>query len=173
MADLCHTMCKRRVQWKPCTEQVPLKACSFNTMRFWERLSLCSKSCIKAALSNNQDSVCISRGKVWNVIHAYSPPISVRRGRGSEWEEVMRINKLTTDNVYRSPFTGKRPKVFYQLCAEINPFVTERGQAHLWTQIWLPLNAWSYLPWNEMKECWKPTVCRWGVIQSSLKCIIA
>lgn len=38
-----------------------------------------------------------------------------------------RISKLTTDNVYVSPFTGKRPKLFCWLCAEINLFVTEMG----------------------------------------------
>lgn len=48
----------------------------------------------------------------------------------SGWEEVRRSKKLTTD-VYRSPLFVKRPKVSYQLCVEINPFVTERGRANM------------------------------------------
>lgn len=48
----------------------------------------------------------------------------------SGWEEVRRSRKLTTD-VYRSPLFIKRPKVSYQLCVEINPFVTGRGQANM------------------------------------------
>lgn len=48
----------------------------------------------------------------------------------SGWLEVMRKNKSTT-GVYRSPLFVKRPKVSYQLCVEINPFVTERGWANM------------------------------------------
>lgn len=46
----------------------------------------------------------ISRGKIWR----------------SKGEEILSIHMMTIDNVYRSSFIGKRPKMFYQQYAEIN-----------------------------------------------------
>lgn len=84
-------------------------------------------------------TVCISRGRNW-------------RGKG---EEILSIHMMTIDNVYRSPFIGKRPKVFYQLYAEIN-FLLKGGRdifEHKYGYCWKPNPTCNGIKWKYAKSC--------------------
>lgn len=139
MADFWHTMCKHN-----CAMEIIHRTSAFESLVIlvlwaYERDFPCVQNhCIEATLSNNQDNVYISRGRVWNRIH-----INVRKGRGNEW--MGRSHEKKQVDYWCLQITSLCKKAQGVLPVRCRIFLSLKVDGQTWL---LLLIDQSYLHWN-------------------------
>lgn len=102
------------------------KLLHFNTVRFWEGLPCVQNHVLKLRLVIIK-MVCVYLEEGYQMWFVSAAHLSLRWEEVNEWEEIMRINKLTADNSHVSPFLGKKPKVFYSYAQKSIHLSLKRG----------------------------------------------